>query len=213
MSESVSVPRGRHAPPLEVRLEVQRRRLLDAAAAVFARLGYAKASAEAIAREAGMSKATFYEHFSNKEDAMAGVFDDAGQRVLGELVTAAREAGSDFRDRHRAGIRAFLEACEREPLYAQAILLESAGAGPRLVEKRDGMLEAIATAMHDETKAGAQRSRDTPVFLTVEDAFACVGAIFELGSRQIRLGRPASMADLEPVVERLILGMLSPARA
>ena len=47
------VPRGRHAPPLEVRLTVQRRRLFEAAAAVFARVGYAEASAEAIAREAG----------------------------------------------------------------------------------------------------------------------------------------------------------------
>src|SRR5512141_1874511 len=56
-----TVPRGRHAPPLEVRLSVQRRRLFEAAADVFARVGYADASAEAISREAGMSKATFYE--------------------------------------------------------------------------------------------------------------------------------------------------------
>src|SRR3954469_20459026 len=55
---AVTVPRGRHAPPLEVRLTVQRRRLLEAAAAVFARAGYAEATAEAISREAGMSKAT-----------------------------------------------------------------------------------------------------------------------------------------------------------
>ena len=41
------VPRGRHAPPLAVRLDVQRRRLFVAAAAVFARSGYAEASAEA----------------------------------------------------------------------------------------------------------------------------------------------------------------------
>src|SRR5256714_1252729 len=63
-----TVPRGRHAPPLEVRLTVQRRRLFQAAATVFARVGYAEASAEAISREAGMSKATFYEHFANKEE-------------------------------------------------------------------------------------------------------------------------------------------------
>ena len=64
MSTPAPVPRGRHAPPLEVRLEVQRERLLTAAATVFSREGYARATAEAIAREAGMSKATFYEHFT-----------------------------------------------------------------------------------------------------------------------------------------------------
>ena len=74
---SVTVPRGRHAPPLEVRLTVQRRRLFEAAADVFARVGYADASAEAISREAGMSKATFYEHFNNKEDCIIALFDAA----------------------------------------------------------------------------------------------------------------------------------------
>ena len=56
--EHVTVPRGRHAPPLEVRLNVQRQRLFEAAAKVFSTVGYADASAEAISREAGMSKAT-----------------------------------------------------------------------------------------------------------------------------------------------------------
>ena len=50
--QTVSVPRGRHAPPLEVRLSVQRHRLFQAAAGVFVREGYAAASAESISREA-----------------------------------------------------------------------------------------------------------------------------------------------------------------
>src|SRR3954451_13204993 len=66
--EPVTVPRGRHAPPLEVRREVQLQRLFQAASKVFSEVGYAEASAEAISKEAGMSKATFYEHFANKED-------------------------------------------------------------------------------------------------------------------------------------------------
>src|SRR3712207_7443206 len=89
MAESAaSVPRGRHAPPLEVRLERQRGRLFEAAASVFARVGYAEASAEAISREAGMSKATFYEHFANKEECILALFDAAGRRVR-EAVAAA----------------------------------------------------------------------------------------------------------------------------
>src|SRR3954468_24320745 len=69
-TEPATAPRGRHAPPLEVRQDRQRRRLYAAAAATFAGVGYADATAEAIAREAGMSKATFYEHFDNKEDCI-----------------------------------------------------------------------------------------------------------------------------------------------
>src|ERR671915_840071 len=88
VQERATVPRGRHAPPLEVRQSRQRGRLFDAAAAVFARSGYAEASAEAISRDAGMSKATFYEHFANKEECILALFDAAGRRVR-EAVSAA----------------------------------------------------------------------------------------------------------------------------
>src|ERR671939_930559 len=106
--QSVPVPGGRHAPPLDVRLGVQRERLFQAAASVFARGGYADASAEAIAREAGMSKATFYEHFANKEECILALFDRAATLVLSAMAEAARDAGNDPRERLRAGIRAFL---------------------------------------------------------------------------------------------------------
>src|SRR6059036_3672849 len=93
MAERDTVPRGRHAPPLEVRQDRQRRRLNDAAATVFARVGYADATAEAIAREAGMSKATFYEHFDNKEDCICALFDTATERLLSAMQAASRDGG------------------------------------------------------------------------------------------------------------------------
>src|SRR5213595_843948 len=83
------VPRGRHAPPLEVRLTVQRRRLFEAAATVFARRDFADANAEAISREAGMSKATFYEHFANKEECILALVDAAGQASRMAVAAAA----------------------------------------------------------------------------------------------------------------------------
>src|SRR6185436_18375051 len=107
--QSVSVPRGRHAPPLDVRLGVQRQRLFEAAAAVFARTGYADASAEAISREAGMSKATFYEHFANKEECILALFDAAAAETLTAMAAATSAAGEDSRARMSAGAKAFLD--------------------------------------------------------------------------------------------------------
>src|SRR3712207_6582494 len=109
MAESAaSVPRGRHAPPLEVRLERQRARLFSAAASVFARVGYAEASAEAISREAGMSKATFYEHFANKEECILQLFDAASEMVRGGVggATLADETSTPA-ERISLGVRAF----------------------------------------------------------------------------------------------------------
>src|SRR4051812_40943747 len=115
MAERVSVPRGRHAPPLEVRLTVQRDRLLQAAAEVFARSGYAEASAEAISREAGMSKATFYEHFANKEEAILALFDEAAALALGRVADAYSDAEPQPGQRVRAGGRAFITALADPP--------------------------------------------------------------------------------------------------
>src|SRR5690606_4879075 len=104
------VPRGRHAPPLEIRLSVQRRRLFEAAAAVFARKGYAASTAEAISREAGMSKATFYEHFANKEECIIALFDEAATEVMRQMSQATSLSKADTYEEYVSlSVRAFLE--------------------------------------------------------------------------------------------------------
>ncbi len=210
-SSQPPVPRGRHAPPLEVRLEVQKQRLFDAAALVFSGVGYADASAEAISREAGMSKATFYEHFANKEECLLALFEYASAVVVDVLVEASRGAGRNFQERHRAGLRAILEIAEANPSMAQAILVGTVGAGPRVAERRDRALNTVAQVMYEETVRGAARGGG-PAFASPDEAFAIVGATFELVSRQLRTGQPKRLLDLAPLVERLILGLLSQPR-
>ena len=210
MAERVSVPRGRHAPPLEVRLEVQRTRLLEAAAEVFARSGYAEASAEAISREAGMSKATFYEHFANKEEAILALFDEAAEVVLGRMAGAAGAATEDPEQRVRAGLRAFVGAIAEHPAASQTLLVEIIGAGPKAMERRDAIIDAFASAIDEENRRAHERF-GTPRFPSRHDTVALVGAISELASRQLRLKQPADVRELEPVIERLILGVLRQA--
>jgi AcrR family transcriptional regulator len=198
----VTIPRGRHAPPLAVRQDRQRERLFAAAAAVFARVGYADASAEAIARQAGMSKATFYEHFDNKEDCLLALFDAAIEEVLAEMRNAgAAHAEAGPPERVRAAIRAFLGALAGFPDQAQTLLVEVVGAGPRAMERRDRALDEVATYIFATTEGLA----------SADDAFAIVGAVVELASRQLRTGRPQDLRELEPVVERLVLGLIAAA--
>ena len=212
-SSESPIPRGRHAPPLEVRLQVQKHRLFDAAATVFSSVGYAEASAEAISRHAGMSKATFYEHFANKEECLIALFEHATSRLLGQLVAASRGADRDYQERHRAGLRAILDVVDSNPAMAQAILVETVGAGPRVAELRDAALNDIAQVMYEQTVRAAELTGG-PAFSSADEAFAIVGATFELVSRQLRTGQPARVLDLQPLIERLILGLLSqPASA
>src|SRR5215216_5519157 len=200
--EHDTAPRGRHAPPLEVRQDRQRRRLYAAAGAIFARAGYADATAEAIARQAGMSKATFYEHFDNKEDCIIALHDDATAAVLEAMRrTGEDHEGADAAGRVRAVIHTFLEVLAAFPDEAQTLLVEIIGAGPRAIERRDRVLAEYA-------ERGA-----APRLASPHDAFAIVGAVVELASRQIRTGEPDDIRDLEPVVERLVLGLMHAAAA
>jgi AcrR family transcriptional regulator len=208
MAERATVPRGRHAPPLEVRQSVQRERLFESAAAVFARAGYAEASAEAIAREAGMSKATFYEHFANKEECILALFDAATGEVLEAMAAATAAAGDDPRERMRAGARAFLDELATHPNESQTLLVEVIGAGERGAERRDNIFAAFAAAIDAENASAAKRGT-MPRFASPADAYAIVGAVGELASRQLRRGEPADVRDLEPLIQRLIFGLVS----
>jgi AcrR family transcriptional regulator len=210
--QTISVPRGRHAPPLDVRLGVQRRRLFQAASAVFARVGYAEASAEAISREAGMSKATFYEHFANKEECILALFDAAAAQVSRAMAAAGQGRAYDSYDEHvEAGARAFLDTLAAHRNAAQTLLVASLGASPRAAARRDAILEAFADKLYRDNARTAPRY-SAPTFASRDDAFAVIGASVELVSRHLRTGRPADARALAPIITRLTLGMLDGGR-
>jgi AcrR family transcriptional regulator len=200
--------RGRHAPPPEVRLPLQRQRLLLAAAEEFAQRGYAGTSSESISRRAGMSKATFYEHFANKEQCIIALFERAAEVVQHAMAAAAREAGDDPALRMQAATRAFLTSLAEHSEFAQTLLVEIIGAGPAAAHRRDQILQAFADVLDAENARAASRGLIAR-FASEYDAFAIVGATTELVSRQVRLGEPEDVLELAPVIDRLIAGLLA----
>jgi AcrR family transcriptional regulator len=206
----VTAARGRHAPPPEVRLPLQRDRLLRAAALEFAEHGFAGTGSDSISRRAGMSKATFYEHFANKEECILALFDLAVGTVQEAMARAAARAPSDARARMKAGTRAFLTALSEHPEFAQTLLVEIIGAGPQAALQRDAILQTFAEVLNAENAAAARRGL-IGRFVSPHDTFAVVGAIAELVSRQVRLGVPRDVLELAPVIDRLIFGLLPDA--
>ena len=92
-----------------------RRRLLDAAAEVFARRGFAATSLDEIAEEAGFSKGAVYSNFASKEDLFLSVLDEHVShqmldirdridvtRTAGEQVIEAGQLFMDLFQRERA---------------------------------------------------------------------------------------------------------------
>jgi AcrR family transcriptional regulator len=203
----MTAARGRHAPPPEVRLPIQRDRLLEAAAQEFADRGYVGSSSESISRRAGMSKATFYEHFENKRACMLALFDRAADVVGSSMVEAASGTRGGAIERMQAGTRAFLTAVVRHPEFARTLLIESMAAGPEAARRRDEVVQGFAALLDAENAEAAGRGLIAR-FASPHDAVAIVGAISELVSRQVRLGVPEDVFELAPVIDRLIGGML-----
>lgn len=208
----MTVPRGRHAPPLEVRRDVQRQRLFEAAAKVFSKVGYAEASAESISREAGMSKATFYEHFANKEECILALVDAAGEASRMAVAAAASSAEDDFEAKVHARVQAFLRGLALFPEMARVVMVDVIGVGPAGAAKRDEMLQAFGDFLVAENER-AHDEYGAPRFASPDDAYAIVGAIMELASRHLRTGHPQDIGDLEPVIERVVAGVLEQGTA
>src|ERR1700743_1342883 len=73
--------------------EQRQQALLRAAAAVFGRLGYHETTTNAIAAEAGVSPATLYQFFPNKE-AIASALAESYAREMAEAERAIDSEGS-----------------------------------------------------------------------------------------------------------------------
>jgi AcrR family transcriptional regulator len=63
-----------------------RARLLDAAAAVFARKGLAAASLDEVAEEAGLTKGAVYSNFAGKDDLIDALLKERLDKPLGEIA-------------------------------------------------------------------------------------------------------------------------------
>ena len=67
---------------------------------------------------------------------------------------------------------------------------------------------SIFRKLNVEENIRAHESYGAPRFHSPDDAYAIVGAIMELASRQLRTGQPETMQELEPVIERVVAGVL-----
>lgn len=84
--------RGRHAPPIEERHRVQLSRMFAAGREVWEENGLKGLSVEGLARQAGMSKATVYDHFACIDEFVEALVNDELGR-LRSLCDPAREDG------------------------------------------------------------------------------------------------------------------------
>jgi AcrR family transcriptional regulator len=191
------LPRGTHGLDPSLVAASQRTRLLEAVGRSVADKGYAATTIEDIVRGAGVSKKTFYEHFSDKLDCFLAAYEAASDELL-EHVRAAQDAGRDWLARTRAGVHAYLRWLAAEPALARVFLIEVAAAGPEALERRERLRDRYAERMRE-----LQATNSVP-----DEIFhAVVAGADDLVVRRLREG--GDLLELEPILLYLQVSLLA----
>ncbi len=208
--ELARLPPGRHGLPREFVSHNQRERLIAGLAEAVAENGYAGTTIAHITRNAAVSRRTFYEHFSSKDECFVAAYDT----VMAELrkrVGEAFDQEDDWPRAVRAGIEAMLGFLAAEPHLARLSMVEALVAGPVVVERYDAAIQSLAPyfaagrkGLPDEVLAGLSP--------TTEEAL--VGGMVSLISRRIFADRTEELEALLPdLVEFTLTPYLGSAAA
>jgi AcrR family transcriptional regulator len=166
--------------------EMQRSRLLAAAAAAVDERGYADTAVADVTKRARVSRRTFYEQFANREDCLVAVLEDV-MDTLAQEVAAAAETDRPWLERLRLGLAAVLVFFDREPVLARVCIVQVPRGGPELLEYRERILARLIAVVDGGRLATVRGVAPTP--LTAEGV---VGAAFAIVHARLlrRDGRP-----------------------
>jgi AcrR family transcriptional regulator len=129
------LPSGRHGLPRAFVISNQRERILDAVMQTVAEHGYVAMRIEDVIAVAGVSRRTFYDHFTNKEDAFLAAYDLIYDQLRAAIATAYGSADT-WASGIRRGLAAFLNLLASEPVLAHLCIVDVLAAGPRALERR-----------------------------------------------------------------------------
>jgi AcrR family transcriptional regulator len=151
-NSSGKFPSGVRKLPPDLIRAIQRERLIVAMLNAAAELGYLGTNVQDVIDRAGVSRPTFYEHFSNKEDCFLAAFDTSAERLRKKVDAAVRKGGDVWRDRVRFGLQALLRFASREPDTARTMVVEARAASAAAVRRRVELMDEFARCLQTEAE-------------------------------------------------------------
>jgi AcrR family transcriptional regulator/DNA-binding MarR family transcriptional regulator len=186
--------------------EIQRARMLTAMTEVAAERGAANATVAHVVARSGVSRRTFYEMFSDREDCLAEAFEVATDRAA-ERVIPAYLAERTWQARLRAGIAALLLFIDDEADMGRLCIVEALGGGPRVLAHR-AQIMARLVALVDE---GRELAKTAPPPLTAEGVLG--GALALVHARLPRRDAVPVTDLLGPLMGLIVGPYLGPTAA
>ena len=190
------LPPGRHSLPRSFVSRNQRLRLIAGMLRALHRHGYPATTIGDITREAGVSRAAFYQQFADKEDCFLATYDLASQWLCARLERALPEQG-DWVARIRTGAAETLRLLAANPAVAHLLAVEALQAGPAARQRQQEFLARFAEAL----RAG-RPDRDGPL-ADLEELL--LGGVVSLVARYVETGRAEQLPDATAVLVEYLL--------
>lgn len=187
-------------------VEIQRSRMLAAAAHAVEELGYACATVAHITRRAKVSRRTFYELFCNREECLIAALEDVVERIRGELSAAGLERLA-WRERIRGGLWVILCFFDREPVLARFCVVQALRGSQAVLERREEILADLARVI-DEGRLEGARGEECPP-LTAEGLVGAASAL--IYARLLRRGSEPLTELMGDLMGMIVLPYLGPA--
>ncbi|MFB4305799.1 TetR/AcrR family transcriptional regulator [Actinomadura sp. GTD37] len=178
---------GRHGLSPETVAGIQRGRLIDAFVQVVSDRGFAHTTISSVTDGAGVTKKTFYAHFTDLDDCFLAAYRRGMDILLGRM-TQSFESAPGWPDGIHAALRTLLVALAREPRFARVSLVEANAAGPQV---RQARIDNLARFRGFFTGPSLP-----PVPVAVVDAI--VGGIYSAIHVQMETGEAAELPSLLP---------------
>ena len=199
------LPRGNHGLSREDVSAAQRARLLNGMLEVVAERGYAAATVGAVLSRARISRQTFYEHFTDKQDCFLAAFDRSADRfalLIERSLGSSRDPALVRLDRI---VEAYLGALTDNPTMARVFMIEIYAAGYPAVSRRLARAETFATILADAVTIGRRwRGGLDPLFV----ARSVTGAISGLVTELINAGDIEALPELRPRIVALVAALM-----
>jgi len=180
-----------------------KRRILQAAAEVFAEKGYYATAVDDIVRASDTSKGSFYHFFPNKQGIFLSLVDHMYSMLLRRVESAIEQERGAI---HKvdAALRTVLGEFARHRRLARILLIEAAGLGhafnDKLFQLHAGFAGLIKRYLDRAVAEGSIPPLDTELA-----AYAWLGAINEVVTRWLYTGQPDPLDKALPELRAMLL--------
>jgi AcrR family transcriptional regulator len=169
----------------QARKLTQRERLIAGMVEALNRRGWAGATVSAVVSPAKVSRPTFYEYFTDREDCLRVSIGEVQAQLDERVGDALGEA--DPGQAAAAAVRALVAYASAEPDRARFLMAEAMAGGPKALDARDAGIARLAAALADAQSRGGPREQvaDLPAEILIASVYRLLGTRLRRGEAAI----------------------------